>query len=150
MDLGGSELGSTGGRRRYAAQGAEEEGGEAEGRWGLGGPLGGAALAASWGAPGASLVGDWGLWVAARTGEWGGREGMNETLEIIYIYRGSRVRMSTDLRVWILNFETRYKIPVGFRVIPAPVPAGTNPDPNPRPAGRVSAGTRVFYTRCHL
>ena len=81
MDLGGSELGSTGGRRRYAAQGAEEEGGEAEGRWGLGGPLGGAALAASWGAPGASLVGDWGLWVAAGTGEWGGREGMNETLE---------------------------------------------------------------------
>ena len=54
------------------------------------------------------------------------------------------------LRVRISIFQTRYKIPVGFRVVPAPAPAGTNPDPNPRPAGRVSAGTRVFCTSCHL
>ena len=58
--------------------------------------------------------------------------------------------MSAGLRVRILNFQTRYEIPVGFRVVPVPAPAGTNPDPNPRPAGRVSAGTRVFYIRCHL
>ena len=58
--------------------------------------------------------------------------------------------MSAGLRIRILNFETRYKIPVGFEVVPAPVPAGTNPDPSPRPTGSVSADLRVFCTRCHL
>ena len=77
LDLGGSELGSTGGRRRYAAQGAEEEGGEAEGRWGLGGPLGGVALAASWG--GAERVAGGGLGLVGggrdrRVGRSGGDE----------------------------------------------------------------------------
>ena len=41
-------------------------------------------------------------------------------------------------------------ISVGFRVVPAPVPAGTNPDPNPRPSGLVSVDLRIFRARCHL
>jgi len=58
--------------------------------------------------------------------------------------------MSAGLRVRVLNFQTCYEIPVGFIVVPVPAPAGTNPNPNSRPAGRVSAGTRVFYIHCHL
>ena len=92
-------------------------------------------------------------WVGAAAGtrEWG-RKGTRETLESRDdLYKGCycvRTHMSAGLRVRILNFQTRYEIPVGFRVVPAP--AGTNPNPNPRPAGRVSAGTRVFCIRCHL
>ena len=37
-------------------------------------------------------------------------------------------------RVWIANFQICYRISVGFRVVTAPVPVGTNPDPNPRAA----------------
>ena len=71
--------------------------------------------------------------------------------DLIYIKgMGSTCQRVSGLRVRISNFQIRYKIPVGFRVVPAPTPAGTNPDPNPRPAGRVSADSRVFPTRCHL
>ena len=62
----------------------------------------------------------WGLGVAAETEKYGAREKINETLEIDYIYKGIRAHMSADLRVRISNLETRYKIPVGFKVIPAP------------------------------
>ena len=58
--------------------------------------------------------------------------------------------MSAGLRVRISKFQIHDKITIGFRVVPVTAPAGTNPDPNPRPAGRVSADSRVFHTRCHL
>ena len=53
------------------------------------------------------------------------------------------------LRIQISIFQTRLKISVGFRVVPAPVPAGTNSNPYPCLSGLVSAGTRIFHTRCH-
>jgi len=53
------------------------------------------------------------------------------------------------LRIRVSIFQTRLKISVGFRVVPAPVPADTNSNPYPRPLGWVSASTRIFRTRCH-
>jgi hypothetical protein len=54
------------------------------------------------------------------------------------------------LRVQIPFFPAREQISVGFRVTPAPAPAGKDSDPYPRPSGFKSAGTRIFRARCHL
>lgn len=54
------------------------------------------------------------------------------------------------LRVRISIFYTREQIPVGFEVVPAPVPAGINSDLYPCQSGLISAGTRIFPTHCRL
>jgi hypothetical protein len=57
-----------------------------------------------------------------------------------------------DLLVLISFFSTHKQILVGFRVVPVPVPmpAGINLDLYRYPSGLISAGTRIFSTRCHL
>jgi hypothetical protein len=45
-----------------------------------------------------------------------------------------------------INFYTREQIPVGFEVVPAPVPAGINSDPYSCPF----ASTQIFPACCHL
>ena len=81
--------------------------------------------------------------------------GMNETLgseEYIHLLQlALHVRAgSAGLRARICYFPTRLSLPVGFKTVPAPVPAGTNWRPYPRPSGLVPTGTRVFSVRCHL
>ena len=97
-----------------------------------------------------------GLWVAAGPGSGWWRtdgRGIRANPRSSFIYRcilGPHISGFVGLRVRVSNFEIRYQIPVGFEVVPALTPAGTNPDPNPRPTGSVSADLRVFRTRCHL
>jgi hypothetical protein len=54
------------------------------------------------------------------------------------------------LRMQISFFRAREQISIGFEVTPAPVPAGKELHPYPRPSGLISVGTRIFAARCHL
>jgi hypothetical protein len=107
--------------------------GTASEEWAQGGPRG--ALAVEW------------VEVAARMGNEEKNEGK---LYRCFIIRGTQAHMSTGLRVWILFFQTHYKIPVRFRVVPTSVPTGTNSYLYPRPLGLLTVATRVLCTRCHL
>ena len=57
-----------------------------------------------------------------------------------YIKRSVEPSKFAGLQVRVSNFQTRQKIYVGFRVVPAPVLAGTNSDPNPLPP------TNILYS----
>ena len=144
-------------RTALAALGGGRSAGGATARRGRGGrglaTLGrGGGATLGWG-QGLGRVPGWrlGRWEPGTGLGLGVRRNEGNPKDLIYIKgMGSTCQRVSGLRVRISNFQIRYKIPVGFRVVPAPTPAGTNPDPNPRPAGRVSADLRVFCTRCHL
>ena len=55
-----------------------------------------------------------------------------------------------DKRARIANFFAREELSSGFRMVPAPVPAGKKWCPYPCPSGSMPAGMRAFCARCHL
>jgi hypothetical protein len=160
----GAEQG--GGRRDLISVGRLGDGGGATGGKGWRRRRGHSPWCLGFGVSGSPRWGEWEmggcilfLGTSVRRGWSGGPEVqvLNETLTSVYIH-GIGVGATCQcigaglagLRTRASLFHACEKLSAGSRVAPAPVPVGTYLDPYPRLTGLISAGTRIFPSRCHL